>query len=209
MRPLSLRIRGLLLLLMLVLWVATLALWARSYFFTDQLMCEFIWRSPGLTVLEDQRAVQQPDQFVARNGALASMRGVIFVGTQRLQNMRSLENGSHFKFESAPSSKQDQAVVSNTHHGFLFRSSRFSYNVTENRRRYFAYTAAPMWSIMLPETALLLWWIRKWRLLSVKDGRRRANQCTACGYDLRATPERCPECGEVPAVLISSRQERG
>lgn len=54
----------------------------------------------------------------------------------------------------------------------------------------------PHWLLATPFIMWLLWpFIRR-------DRRHRAGLCTHCGYDLRASPDRCPECG----TLVNNRK---
>ena len=52
--------------------------------------------------------------------------------------------------------------------------------------------AAPIWAVFL---LMGLIPARNLGMLIAYRRRARAGACCSCGYDLRATPERCPECG--------------
>jgi hypothetical protein len=45
--------------------------------------------------------------------------------------------------------------------------------------------------------------------LEEKRRERRLRLCVACAYDLRASPERCPECGAVPSLYPSEGRPAG
>ena len=58
----------------------------------------------------------------------------------------------------------------------------------------------PIWLWSVPGTCFLMAWLR-----GARDRRRRktAGLCRICGYDIRATPNRCPECGCTVAPVAS------
>ena len=53
----------------------------------------------------------------------------------------------------------------------------------------------PYWFALLITAALPAWWCIRHRARQRRARRIAAGLCPTCGYDLRATPERCPECG--------------
>jgi hypothetical protein len=56
----------------------------------------------------------------------------------------------------------------------------------------------PHWTVAIGFVLLPVRWILRRRALRDRQNRGR---CPTCGYDLRATPDRCPECGTVPGIM--------
>jgi hypothetical protein len=80
---------------------------------------------------------------------------------------------------------------------FDWAGSASGANVPRADRRYYWFVV-PCWA-----AALLFGLLPARRAFAVARTRRaarraRAGRCIQCGYDLRATPERCPECGAAP-----------
>jgi hypothetical protein len=52
----------------------------------------------------------------------------------------------------------------------------------------------PYWPVVIASAVLPLIWFHGWRR---RRAERHIGRCPTCGYDLRGTPDRCPECGTV------------
>jgi hypothetical protein len=66
----------------------------------------------------------------------------------------------------------------------------------------------PDWTLRIPFASLIIWlvalpWFR-WAIPLVRSQktRRRPGLCPACGYDMRANPAKCSECGAAPNTNV-------
>ena len=108
--------------------------------------------------------------------------------------------------------REDHIALSQGIGGYLFDSSDgavvvFKYDSIDPATGRFYVSGlprflVPYWSValltLLPSVAWIVTWFRRRRS-------PRAGLCPACGYDLRATPDRCPECGRKVTPLLGHR----
>ena len=155
--------------LSVILFVATVALWVRSYSTADMLW----YGRPGW-----------------RHG-LITEPGVIRLFKDRHRPKDSAPGKfwyTHWK--QGPRYRPEFYQAVHWHRwGFSFVTDREGDGFM--RRLTFA---LPYWFVLVIVAAL-----PAARSMPGRPHRRRDGRCLNCGYDLRATPERCPECGTIAA----------
>jgi hypothetical protein len=81
--------------------------------------------------------------------------------------------------------------------GFAYERS----NGTNPRQVSQTWVFVPYWFLLSAPAVLPAAWAVRWFVRGRRAARsRKAPTCPTCGYDLRATPERCPECGTPVSV---------
>ena len=170
------RLLNLLTAMSLVLWAAVCVLWVRSYWSRDAIMVT--WPS-GRAIVE---SVPGRASFgLSLGGDWSGERGVVF---------------RRYPFQPEANRPLIDVYAASPDRYELWEWCSFAYlwasAYPDNDERTWRLLVLPWWALMLILAVFPVAWIRRWR----RDRMHRGDDCCAsCGYDLRATPGRCPECG--------------
>jgi hypothetical protein len=163
----------------LMLCVATMVVWVRSYWWRTDYRIE---RYSG-PVGNGTRSIYD----------LNCNRGVFQFGGMTIWKSPVQESGWRFQRETIaadPSYTSGEGRL-----GFSLSSKTWFYDPKRNARRRTDVLEAPLWSVALASLLIPALWLHAARRRRRREWRLLHHRCVRCGYDLRATPDRCPECG--------------
>lgn len=181
--------------LSLVLCVGTCVLWVRSYWIEDVIFLHRHRWSSG--------PVGTSNTWYTDDSESAGMfwdRGVLVFGSLRRRDtsmdpgaMTANPEGVGLLISHRPADGRWPGILADFGRGFIVRGMWLPSSGLDRR----LHVGLPCWAAalsagILPATRLAVLLRRRRQHRSAG-----ASLCPACGYDLRATPHRCPECGAV------------
>jgi hypothetical protein len=193
------RLLNLLTALSLLLCVTTCVLWVRSYFVFDALggcVGETPTSATCVQALSNRGAISLRRFDLTLTGAAAPPPGY------RLRDGLQFDVGQKQRWTRGDPFRWGQdrfryLLGFGRHDGTYFRRPLQNVTMVERDRGI----TLPHWLPMLIAAGAPALWCGRSRR---RRARRRAGLCKACGYDLRATPGRCPECGAAPQVTATT-----
>jgi hypothetical protein len=178
--------------LSIALCLMVAALGVRSYWVNDSITYQFAsgWRWNGCGISSDRGTIYA---FYGPFNLLFQQIGPYYAG----QQMWEQSDPQRLRYVARPSKPSDFDDLGNSYArrmGFFFNLQQFANGPGTQ--------AAD--AILVPDWLLFVFFLTP-AVVVIKRVRRearleRANKCIVCGYDLRATPDRCPECGTVPRI---------
>ena len=165
--------------LTLILCAATVALWVRSYFVLDILAREHTW------------LVAKHSEWHASGFSFESVRGRL-----EARHDNAYWEYSYLKADQVYGpvwvwSAVDPAGAA-PRGGSKWRRIGLFYEHSQDLQSNSRTVGTPHWFLASLALLLPLWHVHGLFRAPIANKRGR---CPRCGYDLRATPDRCPECG--------------